>query len=333
MKIKFYLLAVLVLFIFCGCFEQSPVSENLNTGQNAGLTAPDHSQKMWTDDLLRTLDEFSELERSGSWFQGAALTESSIRENAGDYAGAIAAAYKELSWAYGKGLVKKEEIEQGLLNVLAANSEKSVISAANAILAFSREQWDEAYNGLYPLFNRLEFDEPDGFGRWMLLVCFLEKNAADSVQENRNAGEVYKSIRARYAHFPEYWYRGAKAFSGTIAAGFAENCINVSPQGPFSDECRSILASHSGIKTEDGLSIKTRLEIDAFISQSVNSGNPNNLDPLLPLIGLPDNPYTVYAVGALRALSAIPVFREYFSVKESSAKGRLAERLSYIGRV
>ena len=277
--------------------------------------------------LLRTLDEIAELERSGSWIQGMALTESTIRERIGDYAGAVAAAFKELSWAFGLGLIQREEVEQGLLNVLSANNNEIVYTATNAILAFFRGQWNEAAAALEPLFGHLELYEPDGFGRWMLLVCALEKDG-----ENRRAVVAYRSIRARYAQFPEFWFRGARNFSGTIAAEFAENSINLAPGGPFAAESRSILAVHSGLRAEDGTAIRTMREIDAVISQSINSGNPQFLDSLLPLIGLPDNPYTLYAVGALRALNGIPRFHDYFASHAAVASGRLAERLSFISR-
>jgi hypothetical protein len=117
-----------------------------------------------------------------------------------------------------------------------------------------------------------------------------------------------------------------------VSAEYAENCINLSTRGPFADECRKIIAAHAGLKTEDGLSIKTKTEIETIISESINAGNPQLLDPLLPLLSLPDNPYTVYAAGALRALTSVPKFREYFNVKASASSGRLAERLSYIYR-
>ena len=280
--------------------------------------------------LFRSLDEIAEIERAGAWFQGLSITESTIREKAGDYAGSVAAAYKELSWAYGMGLIKKDELEQGLLNILTIQGDETVTLTANAIIAFLKKQWDTAAEGLEPLFN--ELDEPDGFGRWLILVCALEKNKAQTLAENRQASAAYKSIRARYSQFPEYWYRGARAFSGGIAAQYAENCINLSPQGPFADECRTILAANTGLKNEDGLSIKTKKEIEAIISQSINSSNPQVLDSLLPLIGLPDNPYTVYAVSALKTLTGIPKFNDYFSGHAAVSKGRLAERLLYICR-
>ena len=338
MKTKIIFSAFLMyLFVVLSCGGASGgVSQSKTEGQPAarersGSSAGDVN----LPSLMRTLDELAEIERAGSWFQGLALTESSVRENAGDYTGAVAAAYKELSRAYGMGLIQKSDIEKGLLNILNVTGEETVTAAANAILAFLNGKWDAAAAGLEPFFGDSD-EEPDGFGRWMLLVCALEKNkgaSAESISaESRKTGAAYKSIRARYAQFPEYWYRGSRAFSGAIAADFAENCINVSPQGPYAGECRAILASYTGLKSEDGLSIKTKKEIEAIISQSVNSGNPQILNPLLPLIGLPDNPYTVYATGALKALTGVPVFRDYFNAQAVSAKGRLSERLSYICR-
>jgi len=326
MKIKFiFLLLILFLLVFSACGGKK-VSETQAEKRALGEPLPAAD----LPSLFRSLDEIAEIERAGAWFQGLSITESTIREKAGDYAGSVAAAYKELAWAYGMGLIKKDELEQGLLNILTIQGDETVTLTANAIIAFLKKQWDTAAEGLEPLFN--ELDEPDGFGRWLILVCVLEKNKAQTLAENRQASAAYKSIRARYSQFPEYWYRGARAFSGGIAAQYAENCINLSPKGPFADECRSILAANTGLKNEDGLSIKTKKEIEAIISQSVNSSNPQVLDSLLPLIGLPDNPYTVYAVSALKTLTGIPKFNDYFSGHAAVSKGRLAERLLYICR-
>jgi hypothetical protein len=324
MKFKYlFLLSFVLIFSACG---GEKVSETQQEKRILGepLGASD------LPSLFRSLDEIAEIERAGAWFQGLAITESTIREKAGDYAGAVAAAYKELAWAYGMGLIKKEELEKGINNVLTVQGDETVTLTANAIISFLQKKWDNAAKGFEPLFN--ELDEPDGFGRWMILVCALEKNKDALSAEDRRTGEAYKSIRARYSQFPEYWYRGARGFSGSIAAQYAETCINLSPQGPFADECRSILAGSTGLKIEDGLSIKTKKEIETLISQSVNSSNPQVLDSLLPLISLPDNPYTVYAVSALKTLTGIPKFNEYFNGQAAVSKGRLAERLSYICR-
>jgi len=313
----------MLIFPACGWKNSREIAESAKT--KPIVTLQQKEGEIDVSMYQKSLDEFADLERSGTWLQGMAVTESGIRENAGDYAGAVAAAYKEMALAYGRGLIQKKDIEQGLLNLLEIDGGQEIKTATNAVLAFFREQWTEASAALALLFD--EYEEPDSFGSWMLLVCRLEKNS-----EDRRSGAAYRAIRARYAQFPEYWYRGARAFSGNIAAEYAENCINSSSQGPFADECRKILAVYTGLKTDDGLSIKTKREIEAIIAQSVNTVNPSLLDPLLPLIGLPDNPYTVYATGALRALTQIPAFRDYFDAKASASSGRLAERLSYICR-
>jgi hypothetical protein len=209
--------------------------------------------------------------------------------------------------------------------VLVIKNDKDVTSAVNAVLAFLNGNWNEAAAGIEAFID--EQEEPDSFNRWMLLACTLEND-----NDNRRAVSAYQSIRARYTLYPEYWYRGARAFYGFAAAEFAENCINASPEGPFAGECRNILAVYTGLRNEDGYSIKTKTEIETIITNSIRTGDPGLLDPLLPLIGLPDNPYTVYAIGALKALNTVPVYRDYFNEKAAVSRGRLSERLVYISR-
>jgi hypothetical protein len=143
---------------------------------------------------------------------------------------------------------------------------------------------------------------------------------------------MYGAIRARYAKFPEYWYRGARAFQGLPAAEYAEQCINLAPSGAFAGECRIILAAAAGLQPEHSVSLRSKSEIEESVSLSLNRGNPEALAALMPLLSLPENPYTVYAVGALRALAALPKFRDYFSGLAETSSGRLAERLAYICR-
>jgi hypothetical protein len=339
LKFKISFLPVLIMIFFaCGGRVSSKAGEGPKQMPEGGIYPSSGTRESSVEDLRSRLEEIAALERAGSWFQGMGLTESGLRESLGDYSGAVAAAYKELSWALGRGLIKKEEMEQGILNLLElqpgprsedfpfdANNDEAVRTAAKAVLAFARGQWAQASAALAPLFD--EQEEPDGFGRWMLLVCVLENN-----REDRRAIAAYKAIRARYVQQPEYWYRGARAFSGAASAEYAENCINLSPQGPFADECRRVLAAFAGLKSEDGASLKTKTEIEEIITRSVNTGNPQVLDSLFPLIGLADNPYTVFAVGALKTLSSVPKYRDFFNGQAAASKGRLAERLSYICR-
>jgi hypothetical protein len=296
--------------------------------QEAGTEAGETGTFLDDTALLRSLEQFTELERSGAYAQGMGLAESVLRENAGDYAGAVLAAYKELAWAYGRGLIEKEALETGVKNVLALEGtagEEGAVRSAKGILAFTQERWAEAGEILLALFD--DDEEPDSFARWMILVCGLEQN-----RDDRKAVAAYGAIRARCGNFPEYWYRGARFFTGPIAAEYAEQCISLVPAGPYAGECRTILASAAGLKPEDGAALKSRKEIETLVSRSVSQENPRLLEDLMPLIALPENPYTVYAVGTLRALAALPRYRDYFSDLASRSAGRLAERLAYICR-
>lgn len=303
-----------------------------------------------------------EIERSGMYVPGLALIESGLREKAGDYTGAAVAAYRELAWAYGYGSADKKQVEEGLQNALtlyqnifkaedssaAANpnqDRESVNVALRGCMAFARGDWALAEELLSTIVEGSGNEEPDSFLRWMLLVCGLER---DRGEKSLAARQAYGAIRARYALFPEYWYRAARAFSAggeatpgerniaqNIAAAYAEQCINTSPEGPFAGECRKILAEHFGISpngTDHNVTIRTKAEIEDIIRSSVSENDPLVLEKLFPLMSLPENPFTLYAVGALKALSTVPEFRNFFAEGAFRSPGRLGERLNYIAR-
>jgi hypothetical protein len=291
------------------------------------------------------LDELAELERSGGFVPGLGLAESKLREEAGDYAGAVLAVFKELSWAYalGAGDVTRAAIRQGLEKLLEpdsaadtrlpAGARKEIALAVGAILAFFEGRYEEAEKQLAAVYGGDA--EVDGFSRYLLLVCALERGGA-----GREERSLYSSIRARYAGFPEYWYHfarsensGGNSLSGDgPMAAHAERCINLAPAGPYAAECRVILARAMGLKPEDAPALKTRLEIEAAVTGAVNQQRPELLSELLPLAALPDNPSTLYASGAMRALAAESLFRNWFIREAEKARGRLAERLLYISR-
>ena len=262
------------------------------------------------------------------------------------------AVFKELSWAYalGAGDVSREAIREGLGKLLepetasrfGEEARKKIAAAVPAILAFFEGRWEEAEQRLFPLYGG--DPEADGFARWMLLVCAMEKSGGS---QGRSA---YGAIRARYGSFPEYWFRAARAaqaagkakaagIPGTakneqsaLAGDYAERCINLAPAGPYAAECRIILAETMGLGGADAPALRTRREIEAAVAASAEQGNPELLAPLLPLAGLPDNPSTLYASGAMRALAANGTFRDWFVREAEKARGRLAERLRYISR-
>jgi hypothetical protein len=286
-----------------------------------------------------SLDELAEAERSRGFTPGMALAESAIREWNGDYAGAVIAAFKELSWSYGYGGISRQSIAEGLEQLMALFSgdetaenaaipgpeRERAVKAARGALAFLAGEWEKAGELLSSVFAAEE--EPDAFSQWMILVCAMEGE-----EPSRRIRAAYGAIRARYALFPEYWFRAARyALSGT-SGEYAERCINLAPQGPFADLSRVILAESAGLSSQDGPALKSRTEIERVITQSVSAVDPELLGELFPLLDLPDNPYTLYATGALRALASQGGFKAYF-VREASRKtGRLAERLLYVSR-
>ena len=270
--------------------------------------------------VLLYLESLAEMERSGTYVQGMGLRESMLRENLGDFTGAVAAVYKELAWAYGMGQIGKIDLEASLHNAVNLGGEPA--QAAQGLLAFVAEQWPQASALVGALFADRE---PDFITQWIILCCNLEQNKND-----RQSAEAYRAIRARFEKFPEYWYRGARCFTGTIAAEYAERCIALSPSGPFADECRRILASLAGLNPKEAALLRSKTEIEFLVTQSITQNDPEILSSLMPLMSLPENSYTVYAVGVMRALAAVPAFRNYFRNMAGSSSGRLAERLVYI---
>ncbi|GHV83929.1 hypothetical protein AGMMS50212_12690 [Spirochaetia bacterium] len=298
------------------------------------------------------LDAIAETERSSGFIPGLGVSESTLREKSGDYAGAVIAAYKELAYAYSYSVTNesaagtlsfnKQTMEDAFRNVKnlylseekqAASGErgKDAVKAAEAALFFVQDKYQQSKEILTELF--INDDEPDSFAKWMILVCDIETD-----KNVRAKQAAYGAIRARYETFPAYWYYGAKNFHGALAADYAEHCINLSPKGPYNTESRSILAVFSGLKAPEGKALRSKKEIDETIKNSVRLSDPEILHELLPLISLNDNPFTLYAAGALRALSANIQFKNWFTYqaeaarKTNSGESRLADRLQYIAR-
>jgi hypothetical protein len=340
-------IAALLLFAACSVPEnapgkhlpagpdKSPAMETFTETPGASskeTSTTDPSTASVSNEISLALEEIAELERSGGFVPGLGLAESNLREVSGDYAGAVLAVYKELSWAYGRGEggVTREAVISGLGNVLELGAGPGAAEAARAVLAFFEGRWKEAETLLQQFFA--EETETDAFSRWMFLVCAMEQG-----NTSREIRGEYSAIRARYAAFPEYWYRGARYFRTpetvvSAAGAYAERCINLAGNGPYASECRAILAETAGLSDKDGDAIKTRAEIELLVETSIRNSRPELLAGLLPLVELPDNPYTIYASGAMRALAADEKFRTWFSSQAAKAKGRLAERLLYISR-
>jgi hypothetical protein len=312
--------------LFCACGSGTADTE---------IPAPDTKSAVIANSVSvsgqdAALEEIAELERSGGFVPGLGLAEANLREQTGDYAGAVLAVFKELSWAYSRGDtgVSAEAIAEGLGRTAGMGSFPGAQETARAASAFFEGRWEDASAAVEELFG--EGQEHDGFSVWMRLVCSIERGNVPKEIKNR-----YSSMRARYAVFPEYWYRGARCFYGEdirIAASWSERCVDLAPDGPYAAECRSIIAESAGLDRKDGPAIKTRSEIETIVSAAIRSQNSVLLKDLFPLVSLPDNPYTLYASGALRSLVSGGYFKIWFDTEASRAKGRLAERLMYIAR-
>jgi hypothetical protein len=280
------------------------------------------------------LEELAELERSGGFVPGLGIAESGLRERFGDYAGAVLAIYKELSWAYslGEGGLTRESVLESLDRVQELDAGPGAKEAALAAHAFFEGRWDEAAALIKQTFAESGLD---AYSNWMLLVCVLEQGGASSETQ-----DLYAVIRARYETFPEYWYRGARSLPEQTARMYAERCLNLSAAGPFAAECRRIIAKTAGLDEQDGAALKTRTEVERITSAALQAGKPELLEELLPMLALPDNPYTLFLSGALRAFNPSELFRNWFSAEAAKAKGhsadraaeRLAERLTFIIR-
>ena len=330
---KFILLFLLAGISFlAGLLSVSCAGHEANSMPAANL-APNplpisFSSESNSEKINDLLDEIAELERSGVFRQGMGFIEAGLREKNGDFSGAVFAAYKELSYSYSQGEMSKEDIMSALLRIVDSEDffgKESASQAALAIMAYFNERWDEAEEKLAEIIT--ELDEPDSFPHWMLLSCYLEKKT-----EDRKTLNLYKVIRARYSQYPEYWYRGARAFSGNIAMEYAECCINLAPSGPFAGECRNLLAVHSGLKEEAGFLFKSKTEVEEIIFKAVSTSKPELLEPLLLLMDLPENPFTIYVLNSLKNLASDPLFNDYFNSCAASSKGRLLDRLLYICR-
>ena len=329
-------LIVAVIFIsqmFMACAGQNSSQAVVEHRRKLQASAPENNTNIFGlspedhEKIINMLDEIAELERAGVFIQGMGFRESGLRQMTEDYPGTAIAIYKELSWAYGLGIIEETDILRNIHQMITYDGpgRKIIAKTAVAITAFFTGNWDKAEE----LLNEIHNDgyEPDNYLNYMILSCILEKNPND-----RKAALDYRSIRARNSQFPEYWYRGAKLFPGTIALQYAEYCINLSSDGPYAAECRKIIAVNLGLKPEDGQFILTKTEVENIIATAVTQGNPRLLEPLLSLISLPENPYTIYVLGAMKHLNTLPAFKNYFDEMAVKSKGQLNERFNYISR-
>ncbi|HPC72568.1 MAG TPA: hypothetical protein PLB48_12230 [Treponema sp.] len=297
-------------------------SKNNNVGQNV------------PKDYQQALQNMAEEERLGGFKPGMGLAESSIREQAGDLAGAVFAAFKDLFFAYQYGYLSKSQVDERLAEVGKQFPEQKAVHAAlgacRALISGDAEE------GLAQL-GMIDFASPaasyglDDFPRWMERV-FVLQNAGKTAEKNVGSAvwDEYLATRSRYINYPLYWLVLSRNSRGAQQMDGAERCVSLAPKGPYADAGRALLAQLTGLSTGDSAAIKTRLEIESVIETAVASGSGEDLNELLPLLALPDNPYTLYALGACRGLAAQENFAHYFQDKMKKSSGRLNERLRYI---
>jgi hypothetical protein len=363
-----------ILLSLTACSVKGAAEHSAGAGDEAGLEEarllvaargiggsplPEQSVSVQPDtELLDRLERLAEQERSNGFASGAGLRESALREQGGDYAGAVFATFKELFWAYSFAVGEerahslKSAIESGfggmmsnLADALSPAFAEEANRAAEASLAFFSGRYGDAEVLLAGL--RRDDAEPDEFSAWMSLVCALENAAADKPPVAEEAADIrrlrasYAAIRSRYETLPAYWYFGAHNMKGENIPAYAERAINLSPDGPYAADARVIIAEFVGLPPTDGTAIMSMYEIETVATNAANAGNPEMLAALFPLTALPDNPYTLYAAGVLRGLASDMRFKNYFDVqlalikadkKSDRSRTRLAERLAYIVR-
>lgn len=283
-------------------------------------------------ETARALQKLTEDERSGGFRPGMGLAESSLLEQAGDLAGAVFAAFKEVFFAYQYGYLKASQVDERLAAVEgqfpANEAVKASLGACRALVA------GDAERGLTQLrLINLDSYELDAFPRWMERVFILSagKGAGNgAVSLNQKVWNEYLATRSRYINYPLYWLVVARKSGGSQRLDGAERVVSLAPQGPYAEEGRTIMALEVGLTKKDGAAIRTRMEIEAKIQTAIVDESGEGLRDLFPLLALPDNPYTLYALGALRGLAANDVFARFFEGEAKKSSGRLGERLRYV---
>ena len=275
------------------------------------------------------LAKLAELERRGRYESGLGMLESGIRKKAGDNAGAVFAAYKDLVYGYGRGQIDASTLKERLGELEAANSDEkdaAALAAIEAIRAFVAEDWLATLTALVKA--PASDDQEDAFARWIELASTLRLEGSTPATL-----EGYALLQARYSLLPDYWFGFALAQDDTeLLRDSAQRCIALAPDGPLAGDARAMVALSYGLEPSDGASILTPAEIESIITRTIDDRDPAVLEELLPVLGLADNPATLYALGALRSLCAVAEVRTWLSARSGTTGGRTAERLRYIAR-
>jgi hypothetical protein len=283
------------------------------------------------------LDKIAETERAKGYVAGIGLYESQQRELAGDFAGSVIAAFKEMLWAHAlsdSDSVKSytmNDVENGLEAIITEFDNKNIEQrepvnvAAEACLAFTQEKFAKCAENLSLIFD--DDEEADSFLNWMRLICAMSGDPGGAARALRAR---YAAMRARYSAIPAYWYYGARYFPPTERPIYAENCVDSNPRGAYAQYCRDMLAEEAGIAKKDAQYFRTRMEIEAAVGAAIKNGDASELGGIIDVLRLNDNSRTLYAAGALKTLAKDPRMRPYLTARYNEAKGRQRERLEYI---
>jgi len=320
---------------------ETPTPPALEAPTSPALEAPKTGLEpiAYDADSLAKLERLAEYERQNGFVIDMGSAESRIRESAGDFGGAVIAAYKELfyAFAYTGSFDSKTADEKTLtpqkikssLQTLKENAKKdmpdklpAISASCDACTAYTEGRYADAL----PLLSHfLENTESDSFARYLAAACELETSPSPPMLSK------YGAFRTRFKYLPEYWLHSARAQSDiSIRLSHAEYCINTCPSGPFAPECRKMMAAAFNLQESDAPYLLTVLEIENYTLKAIRAANPELLAPLLPLLALPDNARTIYAAGVLKGICSEKIFFDYLTAERKTASGRIAERLDYI---
>jgi hypothetical protein len=283
------------------------------------------------DDTLsfqENIDQFAVYERLSAYLPGMGLLESVLREQNGDYAGAVLAFYKEYLFNYSHIGDAKDQtnILYGMkaISAVYGGEKGDAQKAALAVENFISLNFKACKDSLKALFA--DDSDVDSFAQWLILVCSLESGEKDRTVLSR-----YSAMQGRYKGFPLYWYYIAKHFDSSLnVMNAAEYGINLAPQGPCSADMRTVLARGLGLPEMVSGVVLTLKEIDGIILESIQNADTAFLDATIPLLALPDNPATSYLIGTFSPMAGHKLFNAYFTRKAEEHGGLIAERLAEV---
>ena len=317
------LIVASIYLVMAGCTVRMTSVPGIDTG-----TVPSSAAAPRIDAAAAgTLANLAEAERRGRYESGLGVFESGLRDEAGDHAGAVFAAYKDLAYAFGRGQIDESAMNERLDELEAGRSNEkdpAALAAMKAIHSFIAGDWIAALSALREM--PAGDGEEDSFEHWIELASTLRLERSSPGALGR-----YALLQSRYSLLPDYWFDFALAQDDAeLMRDSAQRCIALAPAGPLAGDARAMIAGSYGLEPSDGASMLIPAEIESIIRRTIDNENPAVLEELFPVLELADNPATLYALGALRSLCAVAEVRTWLSARSGTSGGRTAERLRYI---